>query len=441
MTREQVRRTGWLMASGLAVLTLVATIPYARYRSPYYMDDWDLVYDLITRPWMDYLVRPNVSGHFFPLFKAVYGLCLRLGGLKLEVLLAVQYFCRLLLALLWVRLLVALRCWSPTAALLCLTAFLNEVGVIEVFFWGVELGHELAILAFVAALDGAIRLVLFRRPVHLMQMVAASLAGAFCFGSGVVPLVSIGAAFVLAGPRDDVTKKAVGAQLAAALCVAVVYVLRSPEAVVPLASSASESLLRPAVFFFFGTIVNPAISGLAVQVTSGLINVGFFLLLVAGTLVVLRLDPSREVRVAAAALLLTSIGIGILLAVTKWPRGGSAYGASYRYCFNHVALQMPLVGLLLVRVPVLLAGGLTSARRLMLDRARYVTVVALCALAVFGGLRGTTRLQRVVSERRDCLAAILAAQTGTPACYVQVYYRKDGSYLRGVWRLAAASEP
>lgn len=428
---------GWLMAAGLAALALVVTIPYARYRSPYYMDDWDLVYDLIRRPWSDYLLRPNVSGHFFPLFKAVYGVCLRLGGFDLGALLATQYLCRVLLALLWVRLLVALRCWSPTVALLCLTAFINEVGVIEVFFWGVELGHELAILAFVAALDGAIRYAMTRRTVFLIQLVAASVAGAFCFGSGVVGLVSIGAAFLLAGPRDEVTKKAVAAQLAAALCVAVVYALRSPEAVVPLAPSPSESLLRPAAFFFFGTIVNPAISGLAVQLTPGVINVAFFLFLIAGTLVILRRDPSREVRVATAALLLTSLGIGILLALTKWPRGGVAYGTSYRYCFNHVALQMPLVGLLLVRLPALLAGGLTSAKRLLLDRARYVVVGGLCALAVFGGLRGTTRLQKLVLERRACLAAILAAETGTPACYSQLYYREDGSYLREVWRLAS----
>lgn len=425
------------MAGALAGLALVVTIPYARLRSPYYMDDWDLVYDLIRRPWMDFVLRPNVSGHFFPLFKAVYGLCLRLGGFDLEVLLAVQYFCRVLLALLWVRLLFALRCWSPTTALLCLTAFLNEVGVIEVFFWGVELGHELAILAFVAALDGAIRYASTPRPVYLIQLVAASVAGALCFGSGVVPLLSIGAAFVFAGPRDEVARRAVGAQLAAALCIAVVYALRSPEAVVPLASSASESVLRPAAFFFYGTVVNPAISGLAVQVTPGVLNVCFFLALVAGTLVILRLDPSREVRLAASALLLTSIGIGILLALTKWPRGGSAYGTSYRYAFNHVALQMPLVGLLLVRVPALFAGRLTGATRLTLDGARYVTVGGLCALAVFGGLRGTTRLAQIVTERRECLAAILAAQTGAPACYLQIYYREDGNYLREVWRLSS----
>jgi hypothetical protein len=295
----------------------------------------------------------------------------------------------------------------------------------------------MAILAFVAALDGAGRYASTHRAVYLVQQVVASVAGAFCFGSGVVPLLSIGAAFVLAGPRDDVAKRAAGAQLGAALCVAVLYSVHSPEAVVPLASSPGESLLRPAAFFFFGTVVNPALSGHAVQWTPGLINVCFFLLLIAGTWVVLKLDPSREVRVAAAALLLTSIGIGILLAMTKWPRGGPAYGTSYRYCFNHVALQMPLVGLLLVRLPVLLAGRLTRATRVTLDVARYVAVASLCALSVFGGLRGTTRLAKLVTERRECLAAILAVQTGTPACYSPIYYREDGDYLREVWRLAS----
>jgi hypothetical protein len=384
--------------------------------------------------------RPNVSGHFFPLFKAVYGLCVRVGGFGLEGLLVAEYVCRVLLAVLWVRVLVALRCWSPTAALLCLTAFLNEVGVIEVFFWGVELGHELAMLAFVAALDGAIRYASTRRPIYLAQQVSASVAGAFCFGSGVVPLVSIGAAFVLAGPRDGVAKGAAGAQLAAALCVAVVYALFSPGAVVPLAPSPSESVLRPAVFFLFGTVVNPAISGLAVQVTPGLVNVCFFLLLVAGALIVLRFDPSREVRLATAALLLTSIGIGVLLALTKWPRGGPAYGSSYRHSFNHVALQMPLVGLLLVRMPALIEGRLPGAARATFDVARYVSIAALCALAIFGGLRGTTTLATLVKERRECLASILAAPTGIPACYRLVYYRDDGDYVREVWRLASKEQ-
>ncbi len=437
MTKAQARATGWAATAILAGLFLALTVPIERYRSPYYMDDWDLIYDLITLPWADYLLRPSVSGHFFPVFKAVYGLSAIIGGLDLDLLLGVQYACRLLLALFWIRLLRALGCWSPTAALLALTVLFNEVGVTEVFFWGVEIGHELAMLAFVAALDGAVRYAATRRAAYLGQQIGASLAGALCFGSGVVPLVSLGAALALAGPRDHLARRAIGAQLAAALCVALAYSLVSREAVVPLAASLFEALLRPATFFLFGTVVNPALSGLAVEVTPGWVNVCFFLALVAGTLYLLRRDPSRGVRLAAAALLLTSIGIGLLLALTKWPRGAPAYGASYRYCYNHVALQMPLVGLLFTRMPVLLAEMVAPPVSRAFAGVRCALVGVLCSLSLFGGLRGTTRLAQLVQQRRECLAQVLARGAGTPPCYERLYYRPAGDFLREVWRLAA----
>jgi hypothetical protein len=64
VTRPRTRAVAWATVGLLAVLILLATFPQERYRSPYYMDDWDLVFDLTQLSWMDYLLRPSVSGHF-----------------------------------------------------------------------------------------------------------------------------------------------------------------------------------------------------------------------------------------------------------------------------------------------------------------------------------------------------------------------------------------
>jgi hypothetical protein len=402
------------------------------------MDDWDFVHQLLAEGWWTFVFTPQVTGHLMPVFKLVYASLLTTHGYDLGGVLLFQYGLRLcmlgaLLAILW-----RLRALRVPSLLVCLSVICNEVGVRDVFFWATELGHEMAVASFSFAILLLLRFADTGRISYAVLGAGAGLAGAFSFGSGLAGVVTLALVWIARPPHAERglrDRPAIATKLllsvAAVACAA--YAVASPQRI-PASAGSVERLWGMLTFFWTGAFLNPSLNGLLAGSLPGAATVAASFALYAGAAVAIAREPDRARRFVIAAFAVNSLTVQALLAVTRWEHG-SLFASSYRYNYNNVAFQLPILA-------VLFSCAIDHAGARVRNLARVTATVAaagIFGLGVIGAVRGGQDLGEDHRSRRECIAILL--ETGDdPGCGIRLYneYHRP-EFVREVYRLIQTS--
>src|SRR6185369_16616242 len=317
---------GWALIAMAALAAIWITLPTRD--TVYRMDDWDYIAELNSLSFSDYIFKVNADGQFDPLSKAVYGVFLRAFNYSNLPLALFNFVIGWSSVLIWFAILKKLKCWTVAGALAILAIRISFVGIVDVFWFPLQGATEIALLLF----SLSVYFLLDRTSeVSVWACGAALLGGSLAFGNGVVPPFTLAAAFLLTGflppfrgtegnswLRD---RRVVGMfMLTAALVVICVAV---PRIVQGRGVAYSFDLAGIGRYFFWGGIINGAISGVAPVLLPGPVHALFFILLLAGTVWVAKSNESRERKIVVLALFLTQIATSLLIAGTRWERGAA----------------------------------------------------------------------------------------------------------------------
>jgi hypothetical protein len=426
---------GWALIAIAAVVTIWITLPTRD--TVYRMDDWDYIAELNSLSFSDYVFKVNADGQFDPLSKLVYGVFLRAFNYSNLPLALFNFVIGWTSVLIWFAILKKLKCWTVAGALAILAIRISFVGIVDVFWFPLQGATEIALLLFSLSvyflLDRTSKL-------SVWACGAALLGGSLAFGNGIVAPFTLAAAFLLtrppalretAGNSWSKDRRVVAMLL---LSVAVVVICDAvPRIVQGRGIAYSLDLAGIATYFFWGGIINGAISGVAPLLLPGPVDALFFILLVVGTVWVAKSNESRERKIVVIALFLTQIATSLLIAATRWERG-AAHASSYRYVYMNVFLQLPLVAILV---------GIVNERLDRRDVAHQFRVLrwavpAVAVLPLVLGLSCSLKARSLVFSlergRAQCLSAIVAGDS-SKQCISSIYYRPDPEYVRRVWDL------
>lgn len=397
-------------------------------------DDYDYIYDLKHLSFSTFVFKSSAGAQFVPFFKVIYGAGLLAANFDNVPLQWAALFLRFGMIGAFLVLMRRLNILSVGGALLCATAALASVGVKGVFFSPLNLCIELALCAIPVAL-----LILTARqgPPSMPSVIAAAAvlaAGAMSFGMGFAPPFAIAGAYTLVAAQQRELRRYL-AMIAAFWMIAVglvaLYFFSASHAFVdrPMSEAGSHpgDVGR---FFLYGAVVNGALSGLFPEVFRGVVHFVFFLLLVAWTIWLLFTDERAGVKIVAITLLLSQMGIGALLALTKWSRG-IQYATSFRYIYPNVVLELALLGVL-VGVFVRRRCGLDlSVLRCASARSAAAVGCAVFVAASVGAMQARSEHLRFEAERQRCLDRIVTLRPAQD-CIPTLYYAKDANFVRRV---------
>jgi len=437
-SRHRNTFAGWALIAMAALAAIWITLPTRD--TVYRMDDWDYVAELNSLSFSDYVFKVNADGQFDPLSKAVYGVFLRAFNYSNLPLALFNFVVGWSSVLVWFAILKKLKCWTVAGALAVLAIRISFVGIVDVFWFPLQGATEIALLLFSLSvyflLDRASEL-------SVWACGAALLGGSLAFGNGVVPPFTLAAAFLftglpaLRGTEGNSWSK--DRRVAAMLLLSVALVVIC-DAVPRIAQGRglgySFDIAGISTYFFWGGIINGAINGVAPLLIPGPVHALFFLLLLAGTVWVVKSNESRERKIVVLALFLTQIATSLLIAATRWERG-VAHASSYRYVYMNVFLQLPLMAVLI---------GIATERLRRADHVRDLYALrvlrwALPAVAVLPlvlGLSCSLKARSLIFSlergRAQCLSAIVSGDSSAQ-CISSIYYRPDPAYVRRVWDL------
>ena len=252
-----------------------------------------------------------------------------------------------------------------------------------------------------------------------------------------VPPFTLAAAFFLSAhrsPRVSGKRDGYAGAMLAVTVAAVVLCTLVPRFVQGRGAGVSFDLRGIANYFFWGGIINGAMSGVAPLLLPGVLHALFFMLLAAGTIWIATSTESRERKFVVLVLFLTQTGTSLLVALTRWQRG-AAHASSYRYVYMNVFLQLPLVAILIGILSermrrVHYASGFASwvwIRRAVLTAGALPFILGLSC-----SLQARSQVFALETERSQCVFRIVNNEN-SEECISSIYYRPDPDFVRRVW--------
>lgn len=413
-------------AAIVAALVTVLLLTFPRTQTVLAQDDLDFVSELKQMSFSAYALKTNPAGQFLPVFKALYGagmLAFRFNTIPLQI---VFFLIRMATLGLFLALLHRLGLFTFGGAIIVLAAGVTSIGMDAVFFWPLLGALELALFFFALALILIVGL-RERNSVLLLFAACASLvAASLSWGAGFVAPIATAAGYTGAHGaslrRSRPTRIIAIALWMTTIAVFALYFITANHSVTD--NSLSGALANWRVVgraFFYGAIVNGALSGLFPLVFPGVVHVIVFALLCAGICTLFVLDADANVRFVALAVLLAQLGIPALVALTRW-QAGVLHATSPRYIYPNVPLQLFLFALI---------GGFL-AQRLAFRTGLAATAIAVFVAAAVAGAQGRTQHIAYEASRSQCVDKIVAQPRVDP-CLSSIYYRSEPVFVRDVW--------
>jgi len=406
---------GFLVVAVTFLGAIWLTLPSRREALPLVQDEWDYVSQLLELGPVAFVLRPTEAGHFVPVFKAGYGALMLALDFDTKGILLAQLLARVSMVAVWVTLLRRLRLWGLPAALCLVPLLVNEVGARDIYFWAAEFCHELVAFFAVALFGVTFRFVFLQRGSPSVISILTILC-CWTFGSGVVPPVATLAALSITSPVAGRALAAIAQRaLLIGLAIGACGFLATAQSRIAIQIGSPTDVVAS---FFVGTVLNSGLGGLRIGATPGIVNAASFVLLATGTLVLIRRQRTDPTTFLVLACLLTAIGVGLLVAVSR-SSNGPFQASSYRYVFHQVIFQAPVAAML---------GGMLR----LSTHALLGTLVA--GLALSGAVQGSVAHDEEAIRQRRCVDFIVVAGQEHPPCLRALFYRSDAQFIRRVAR-------
>lgn len=431
--REAPASAVWRWIGAFLVLALIVIFTMPQTQKIPEDDDYDYIHDMTTKPFWTYVFTTSPGAQFTPVHRTIYAaglLAFHFNDLPL------QWFglaLRITMVGLYIILLRRNGIFTTGGGLLCATAALASVGLMGMFFWALTLSEELCLFALPVALV----LIMTDRPPGYGRLITAGVilaAGALSFGMGFLPPIALAVAYTLVAILDKqwplYGRTIAILWITAGALIAFYYFYANHAVLHSSITGSGNHFIAVAKFFFYGTVVNGALSGLLPGAMPGIIHVAFYGMLLLGTAWLLLSDEPSNVKVLAATLLFTQLIIGTVLAITKWYLGVQ-YATSFRYIYPNVPFELALLAVL-IGVAVRRLSAHDPAWQPRLSLASAAIGATLFVVGIFGAIHG--RKQHLIFEagRKECLDRVVAFQPAGD-CITLLYYAKDQDIVRSVW--------
>jgi hypothetical protein len=212
-----------------------------------------------------------------------------------------------------------------------------------------------------------------------------------------------------------------------------VYAWLAPRGHMAAPSGFGQLAMKAGQFFWVGTVLNPATSGLMTGLLPGVFNAISVAVCSAVIVLVVMREESWSRRFTITAFSLNALFVQLLLAASRWDRGAT-YASSYRYNYNNVAFELPALALVIGTIPAVLNANRTQR---LLRPALTTLGAGLFALAIIGGIRGNTAFARDLRDRHECIRRLLLERE-PHGCELSVYHRPyQAAFLREVVQLVS----